>query len=187
MSATPHRRDRAADGAAGDPGPTGGSVPAGGAAADLPAVVRVRPVRLRRVCAVLAVAVVVAFAVVAVLLGGDPVGAPSGVGDQIAMFCLGLLVAGGVLLVGRPSLEADERGLRVRNILASHDVPWTVVTAVSFRDGFPWASLDLADDETLALLAVQASDGERAVAAVRALRALHARHSGAGSEQESPG
>jgi hypothetical protein len=51
---------------------------------------------------------------------------------------------------------------------------------VNFRDRSPWASLELADDETLALMAVQALDGERAVAAVRALRDLHARY-GAGA------
>jgi hypothetical protein len=38
--------------------------------------------------------------------------------------------------------------------------------------------VDLVDDDTVALLAVQVIDRERAVAAVRALRDLHARYAG---------
>lgn len=150
-------------------------------------VVRAQPVRLRRVAAVAATIVVATFAVIAVLLGStSSEGVVFGVGDQVAMVLLGLFVAGGILLVARPSLVADERGLRVRNILVSHDIPWEVVRAVAFRDGSPWATLELADDDQVALLAVQASDGERSVAAVRALRALQAWHA-AGGEGSAPG
>jgi Bacterial PH domain len=150
-------------------------------------VVRVHPVRLRRVAAVAATIVVATFVVIAVLLGStSSEGVVFGVGDQVAMVLLGLFVAGGILLLARPSLVADERGLRIRNILVSHEIPWEVVRAVAFRDGSPWATLELADDDQVALLAVQASDGERSVAAVRALRTLRARHAAAG-EGPAPG
>jgi hypothetical protein len=154
-------------------------------------VVRARPVRLRRVAALIAAVVTATFVVIAVLLGNTrSEGVSFGIGDQVAMVLLGLFVAGGVLLIARPSLVADERGLRVRNILVSHDVPWEVVRAVAFRDGSPWATLELADDDQLALLAVQASDGERAVTAVRALRVLQARHAageGPAADERSDG
>jgi hypothetical protein len=153
--------------------------------------VRAHPVRLRRVAALIAVLVTATFVVIAVLLGNtSSEGVSFGVGDQVAMVLLGLFVAGGVLLIARPSLAADERGLHVRNILGSHDIPWEVVRAVSFRDGSPWATLELADDDQLALLAVQASDGERSVAVVRALRALqvrHARGEGPAADERSHG
>lgn len=151
-------------------------------------VVRVSPVRLRRVAVVIAALVTVTFVVIAVLLGGTrSEGVSFSIGDQVAMVLLGLFVAGGVLLIARPSLVADQRGLRVRNILVSHDIPWEVVREVAFRDGSPWATLELADDDQLALLAVQASDGERSVAAVRALRTLHERHATAGEDPPSDG
>ncbi|TAL12357.1 MAG: PH domain-containing protein, partial [Frankiales bacterium] len=51
-------------------------------------------------------------------------------------------------------------------------VPWQVVRAVRLDDGSPWASLDLQDDDTLALFAIQSNDGDRAVEAVLGLRAL---------------
>lgn len=142
-----------------------------------PDVVRARPVRLRRVAVVIASVVVAVFVVIAVLLGNtSSEGVTFGVGDQIAMLVMGLIVAGGVLLIARPQVVADVHGLHVRNVLTSKDVPWEVVREVAFPDGSPWATLELADDDQLAVLAVQASDGPRAVAAVRGLRALHARH-----------
>ena len=151
-----------------------------------PSVVRARPVRMRRVAVVAAVAVTVTFAVMAVLLGGSrSEGVSFGVADQVAIALLGLFLAGGILLFARPSLVADERGLRVRNIFVSHDVPWEVVREVAFRDGSSWATLELADDDQVMLLAVQAADGERSVATVRALRALHARR-GAGDARPDP-
>ena len=132
--------------------------------------------RLRRICGGLAVAVVLVFGVIAVLLRGTSEGVSFGPADQVAMFGLGLLIAAGILVLARPWLEADEHGLRVRNVVGRYDVPWELVDAVTFRDGAPWASLELAGDETLSLMAVQAADHDRAVAAVRRLRALHRRH-----------
>jgi hypothetical protein len=148
-------------------------------------VIRARPVRLRRVAIAIAAVVTATSVVIALLLGGTrSEGVVFGLGDQIAMVALGLFLAGGILLLARPTLVADERGLHVRNILVSHDVPWEVVRDVAFPDGSPWATLELADDDQLALLAVQASDGERSVAAVRGLRALHARHRSGGARPD---
>lgn len=140
-------------------------------------VVRAHPVRLRRVAVLVATLVVATFVLIAVLLGNTrSEGVIFGFGDQVAMVVLGLLLAAGILLIARPALVADTRGVHVRNIFGTHDVPWEVVREVAFRDGSPWATLELADDDQLALLAVQASDGERSVAAVQGLRALRARH-----------
>jgi Bacterial PH domain len=154
-------------------------------------VVRARPVRLRRVAIGIAIVVVVIFSVIAALLGHtSSEGVVFGPGDQAAMVVLGLLIACGVLLIARPTVAADVHGLRVRNILGTRDVPWEVVRTVSFPDGSPWAMLELADDDRLAVLAVQASDGPRAVAAVRGLRALQARHAageGRGTDERSHG
>lgn len=152
-----------------------------------PLVVRARPVRLRRICAAAAAAVLAVFTAAAVLLPAGSAGATFGRADQVALLGIGVLVAAGVLLVGRPTLEADARGLRVRNMIGSHDLSWDVVRAVSFRDGSPWASLDLVDDETVALMAVQAADGQRALATVRALRRLHEQYLRAEGPPPAPG
>ncbi|MDX6196878.1 MAG: hypothetical protein QOJ79_29 [Actinomycetota bacterium] len=113
------------------------------------------------------------FAVVAYLLPrGSAGGEQFGPADQIAFFLIGVLLAAAVLQFTRVRAVADVRGVWVRNYVGEKFVPWQVVAGVRLDDGSPWASLDLQDDDTIALLAVQTNDGARAVDAVVALRAL---------------
>ncbi|MFV2087206.1 PH domain-containing protein [Micromonospora sp. LOL_021] len=95
-------------------------------------------------------------------------------GDQAAMVGLGLVGAAVILLFTRPRVEADAAGVRVRNVLRSYQLPWSLVAAVRFDRDAAWASLELADDELVPMLALQSVDREHAVEAVRALRRLHA-------------
>jgi hypothetical protein len=140
--------------------------------------VDVRPVRLVRVARVAAALIVAVFVVVAVALGtaGEGPVRPGqlrfGVADQLAMVGLGLLAAGAALLFTRPRVTADAEGVTVRNVLTEHRLPWQVVTSVGLADGEPWARLDLADDDQLAVMALQAGDGRHAVEGVLALRRL---------------
>ncbi len=132
-----------------------------------------RPVVLTRVCRGVAALVMVVFAVVAVALGGGPSGdAQFRLADQIAMVFLGALVAGAVLGFTRARVIGDAAGVRVRTVLGDKLIPWQVVREVRLDDGASWASLDLQDDDTVALLGVQSNDGDRAVDAVLGLRAL---------------
>jgi Bacterial PH domain len=132
-----------------------------------------RPRKVRAVAIPLAVVLVALFVVIAVLLRNTPTGAYFQLSDQIAMAFVGVLLACAVLLLTRPRVRADAGGIEVRNILGATWYPWTVVRSVSFPDGSAWARLELPSDEYVSVMAVQAADGDRAVAAVRALRALH--------------
>ncbi|WP_208811801.1 PH domain-containing protein [Micromonospora echinofusca] len=138
-------------------------------------VVRLRPRRIRVVCWSVAVALVLVASVSATAMTGST-GNGFGTfqrGDQVAMVGLGLLGALGVLLLTRPRVEADTRGIRVRNVIGSYELPWEVVRGVRFDRGAPWASLELHDDDLVPMVALQAADRELAVAGVRALRRLH--------------
>ncbi len=138
-----------------------------------PDTVVLRP-RLLLICAWAgAVAVLAIFAVVAYLMPGEDTGVIFRPADQIAMMVLGVLIAGGLLLMARPRVRADTRGIEVRNIAAAHWFPWSEVEGVSFPDGTSWARLDLPDDEYHPVLAVQAVDRQLAVDGIRRLRALH--------------
>jgi Bacterial PH domain len=131
------------------------------------------PRRMRLVCAVVAAVVLVVTVVVGALLKSSSTGVVSfHTSDQVAMIVLGVLLAAGILLLGRPRVDADDSGVRVRNILGSHDLPWAAVRSVRFDRSSPWATLLLVTGEEVAVLAVQAADRERAVAAVEGLRAL---------------
>ena len=133
----------------------------------------VRPRRLTRVCRWAAPVVLLVFGVLAVVLPRDTSGDQHfGVGDQIAFFAIGVLIAAGVLSFTRLRVRADTQGVWVRNVFGERYFPWGVVTSIDLPDGAPWAQLELHDDDTVALLGIQTNDGDTAVEAVLALRAL---------------
>jgi hypothetical protein len=140
--------------------------------------VRAKPIRTTRVAWVLAVVVVVVFTAVATTLRGatDSGKGVFQAGDQWAMIVLGVLGALGILMFTRPRVEADARGIRIRNLVGGYDLPWDVVRAIQFTRGAPWASLELRDDDLIPVMAIQAADKAYAVEALRGLRALHAAH-----------
>jgi uncharacterized membrane protein HdeD (DUF308 family) len=131
------------------------------------------PRKLRRICRLLAVVVVVVFGAVTLLLptGNDAVEAFGPV-DQVAFFGIGLIIAGGVLVLTRFRVRADAQGIWVRNSLGERYFPWQVVVGVNLPAGATWAQLELHDDEVVALMAVQTSDGPTAIDVVLALRRL---------------
>jgi hypothetical protein len=135
--------------------------------------VDVRPTRLTRVCRGVSLLVVLTFGVLALLL---PQGASGdqrfGLGDQIAFFGMGLLLAVGVLAFTRFRVRADTTGIWVRNVLGERYFPWAVVVGIDLPPGASWAQLELHDDEVVALLALQANDGDTTVDHVLGLREL---------------
>ncbi|WP_318783747.1 PH domain-containing protein [Plantactinospora soyae] len=141
-----------------------------------PTAVRVRPRRIRVVCWILSPALFLMFTLLSIGLHGSTGSGQATFqrGDQLAMVGLGVLGGLLVLLFTRPRVEADDRGIRVRNVIGSYDLPWAVVRAVRFDRASAWANLELHDDELVPILALQAVDRELAVDGVRALRALHA-------------
>ena len=132
--------------------------------------IELRPTRLRRVCWMTTGLVLVAFSVLALLLprGGQQVG----VGDQVSFFLFGVLLAVGLVAFTRFRVRADESGIWVRNVLGERYFPWQVCVAVHLPEGASWAQLELHDDETVALLALQANDGDATIEGVLALRKL---------------
>lgn len=138
-----------------------------------------RPGKLRRIAQALAATVLVVFGALALLLptGDEDLYGPA---DQVAFFLIGVLLAAAVLMLTRFRVRADARGVWVRNALGERFFPWGLVVAVDLPPASTWAQLELHDDETVALLAVQTSDPE-AVDVVLALRALLKEASGGAS------
>lgn len=134
--------------------------------------VEARPRKVRKVAIPVAVLLVLVFLGVAVTLRETPTGAYFQVADQVAMALLGVLLAGGALLLARPRMRADHTGVEVRGVITTRHYPWHRVRAIGFPDGAPWARLELPNDEYTPIMAIQATDGERAVTAMRELREL---------------
>jgi len=142
---------------------------------DTPAPVSAVPRRMRQLCALVAAVVFGVLLYVALTLTSSSTGVISfGAADQVAIAGLGVVLAAGILALGRSRVDADADGVRFRNVALGHQLPWSAVRAVAFDRKSAWASLVLENDDEVALLAIQAVDRERAVAAVEGLRALRA-------------
>jgi hypothetical protein len=88
----------------------------------------------------------------------------------VAAFGLALAVIAAGL--ARCRLVAREDGVTVVNGYRKRDFHWNQLVAITLRPGGPWAVIDLSDGTTVSAMAIQSSDGPRALAQVRAVRAL---------------
>lgn len=96
--------------------------------------------------------------------------------DILAFPALGLLIAGACLLLLRPRVRVNSRGVEVRNFLGARFYPWDVVHGLSFPADSQWARLELPEFEFVPMWALQARDGEAVVEAVRRFRELEDRY-----------
>jgi hypothetical protein len=116
------------------------------------------------------------FAALAVLLPSD-----GSLGfrwnDRLELLMLSAAI--GVLLWRFARLAAlpGERTLVVRNVIYERTLDWAQIVTVRFGGGQPWVILDLADGETLAVMAIQRADGEGGQALARRLATLVEIHS----------
>ncbi|MCO6005772.1 PH domain-containing protein [Actinoallomurus purpureus] len=126
-----------------------------------------RPRRARIVPYVLATVVVLGMIVLAVVMP-----APWGLGDRLGLVAIGLIVAGILHMLARSRVTADPEGVTIVNGLRTHEYDWAELIGVSMAEGAPWPTLDLADGSTVAIMGIQASDGDRASRALGELAAL---------------
>lgn len=120
-----------------------------------------RPFRPKRgpvVAILFAIFLIAGYIVLLVAVRGHP---DYGGWDRVGM---GLVVAGGLWFLStqaRVVAIPDETGLTVRNLMVKQRVEWAQIISVRFGAGRPWARIDISDGTTLAVMAIQASDGAR--------------------------
>ncbi|MBH0774882.1 PH domain-containing protein [Nocardia bovistercoris] len=136
----------------------------------------VRPRRAVVTAWIVAVVLLVTFGVGGIWLRSGSTGVNFRVVDQVAMVAIGVLLAGGVLMLTRPRVRAGERGVSVRNVLGDSDFDWKDIRGVSFPDRKSWARLELVNDDYVPMLAIRSNDREHAAQAMDRLRALGARY-----------
>ncbi|WP_145226638.1 PH domain-containing protein [Rudaeicoccus suwonensis] len=134
-----------------------------------------RPQRSRIVSICAAIGIVVVFTIVALSV---PHGGSTGWNgpDSAAMIAFGVLLAAFLLKFAMVRATPNERGLHVKNLMVTRDVTWAEIVNVQFGGGHPWLVLELADTETLSVMAVQRSDGEHAVDEAGRMAALVQAH-----------
>ncbi|GAB2697211.1 PH domain-containing protein [Thalassiella azotivora] len=126
-----------------------------------------RPVRARRVALFVAVFSVVVLSVVGITLPGTYAWY-----DRAGFVATGLLIAWFCYRQASVRAVPSERGLVVRNLFLGRELEWAQVVSVRFGPDRTWAELDLADGDTLSVMAIQRADGERADAEARRLATL---------------
>ncbi len=130
-----------------------------------------RPFGARLVGTVLGVLLLVLVIAVWILL-------PARTRAGFTAFQLGTLVFLGLIALAvwfalmRSRVTVAEAGVTVVNGYRRRDFAWSQLVGVNLRRGAPWAGIDLSDGTSLSALAIQSSDGDRAVQAVRDLRRL---------------
>lgn len=96
--------------------------------------------------------------------------------DVLAFPILGLVISAACLLLLRPRVRVNFRGVEVRNFLGPRFYPWDVVHGLSFPADSRWARLELPEFEFVPMWALQARDGAAVVEAVRRFRELEDRY-----------
>lgn len=138
----------------------------------------VRSRKSARYAVATAVVLLVTHVTVAVLLRVSPTGVYFRTADQLALACIGVLLAGIALLLTRPRVRVGPEGVAVRNILSERLIEWDLVRGLSFPEGAMWARVDIPDDEFISVMAIQSNDRDHAVSAVRRFRSLERKYAG---------
>lgn len=137
-----------------------------------------RPRAVRVVAYGLSVLIMATMAVLAVTLP-----AAWGLLDRALMIGMGLLVVGGLHLLARPRLVAEENRVLVVNGIRTHVLSWAEIIDIQMPVGEPWPCVDLSDGTSLPVMGIQSTDGEPARESVAEFRRmLHER-----GEAEEPG
>lgn len=132
-----------------------------------------RPRRGALVAGGSALAVLVAFGVLAILAPGGWV-----VADRILVGAFAVLVAAGLWRFGMVRAVPTPEGLRVINLVHSRQLDWPEILRVNtFDGGSPWVVLELADTEELSVMGIQRADGEFGRGEAARLAALVQHHS----------
>ena len=92
--------------------------------------------------------------------------------DRLTLLFFWAVVLGVLFGLYRSAAIAEDDGLTVVNGYRRHWYPWAEIVRVSLLPDRPWASIDLDDGDTKPVIAIQGSDGDRAVRSARELAAI---------------
>jgi len=132
------------------------------------------PRRTRQVALALGAGVTVLVVALAVVVPQE-----FGWPDRLGFLLVGALIDAFLWRQATVRAVPSERGLQVRNLFLGRDLEWAEVVSVRLGER-PWVQLDLDDGDTLAVMGIQRSDGERAQDEARRLAGLVERYSTTG-------
>lgn len=116
------------------------------------------------------------------LLDVSYTGVNVGWSDKIALIGVGVLICAVILYLTRARLRVGPQGVGVRNMVGERLFAWDQVVGMAYPEKGFSARLLFPGDEHVPVLAVQARDGDTAVAAMQRFRELHAKYAPADAE-----
>ncbi|HET9656040.1 MAG TPA: PH domain-containing protein [Kineosporiaceae bacterium] len=134
------------------------------------------PLRARRMSRTIALVEFVVVGAPALFVAESGPGA-FGWADRLSIVVLGTLIAAVIFRFSMLVAVPTEDGFTVHNLIRRTELEWAQIVSVRFGGGNPWVLLDLADGETLAVMAIQRADGARGEAEASRLATLVALHS----------
>jgi Bacterial PH domain len=138
-----------------------------------------RPRRGRGVALTMSGLSVVIFTGVALAMPWtDPQVGGWSVTDRSLMVLCGLAFGAGLWRFASIRAIPSTQGLVIRNLFTTRTVEWAQILRVQFGGGAPWVSVDLDDTDTVAVMAIQKSDGAFGRAEASRLSALAQVHGG---------
>ncbi|WP_168581269.1 PH domain-containing protein [Gephyromycinifex aptenodytis] len=144
----------------------------------------IRPRRGRVVAYVAAVVVFATFLLGAIIVPGQEGQKDDwAISDRLLIAAIGAAIAWFLWRLGSIRATPSKQGLVVRNLLLTRTLAWDEIVRMQFGGGAPWASLDLADTDTVAVMALQKADGEYGRAEAARLAALIQHHGDATEPQ----
>lgn len=135
-----------------------------------------RPRWMPRVAVGAAVVVVIVHVVFGALLTISNTGPDVGLSDQIGVALIGIVEGCAIGLFTRARLRLGPQGIGVRNLVSERVFGWDEIEGLVYPEGKFCARLLLPADEHIPVLAIQARDGDRAVAAMEQFRTLREQH-----------
>lgn len=97
--------------------------------------------------------------------------------DRAGFVVVAALIGWGLYRLAEVGADPSETHLVVRNVLLTRRLEWAEVLGLRFDSGDAWVMLDVSDGDTLAVMAIQRADGDRAVSEATRLATLIALHS----------
>lgn len=96
---------------------------------------------------------------------------------RVSVPVVAAILCGILALVARPHATVSRDGLIVVNLVRRTDLSWRQIVQVRFGAAAPWVLLDLSDATTLPVMAIQRSEGARALRQAQRLADLVAQAS----------
>jgi len=97
--------------------------------------------------------------------------------DRSLLVCCGMGFAAALWRFASIRATPSPQGLVIRNLVTTRTLEWAQIIRLQFGGGAPWVSVDLDDTDTVAVMAIQKSDGDFGQAEASRLSALVQVHS----------